>query len=123
MRNAYLRSVREALAIFLEKVRLGFSNRVLVCLFRLTSKRSVSHICHQVRVALMQDFVPNHVGFQQYRERPFLLNIKQRWLQNFLPMVQTKLLLLQMERTFSVKSRPIASSNGAHIVSTNADIL
>ena len=64
MRNAHLRSVREASAIFLAKVRLGFSNQVLACLFRLTSKQSVSHICHQVRVALMQDFVPNHVGFQ-----------------------------------------------------------
>ena len=72
MRNAYLRSVREALAIFLEKVRLGFSNRVLVCLFRLTSKRSVSHICHQVRVALMQDFVPNHVGFQHVSRETIL---------------------------------------------------
>ena len=64
MRNDRLRSVRVALAIFLAKLRLGLSNRVLACLFRLASKRSVSHICHQVRVVLMQDFVPNHVGFQ-----------------------------------------------------------
>ena len=64
MHNACLCSVREALAIFLVKIRLGLSNRVLACLFRLTSKRSLPHICHQVRVALMQDFVPNHVGFQ-----------------------------------------------------------
>ena len=66
---------------------------------------------------------PIMLDFSTCRERPFLLNIKQRWLQNFLPMVQTKLFLLRMERTFSVKSRPIASSSGAHIVSTNADIL
>ena len=72
MRNAYLRSVREALAIFLEKVRLGFSNRVLVCLFRLTSKRSVSHICHQVRVALMHDFVPSRVEFQHVSRKTIL---------------------------------------------------
>ena len=72
MRNARLRSVREALAIFLAKVRLGLSNRVLACLFRLTSKRSVSHICHQVRVALMQDFVLNHVEFQHVSRETIL---------------------------------------------------
>ncbi|CAM4751413.1 unnamed protein product [Rotaria magnacalcarata] len=53
MRNSRLRSVRVALAIFLEKIRLALSNRVLACVFRLASKRSVSRICHQVRVALM----------------------------------------------------------------------
>ena len=73
MRNARLRSALEALAIFLAKIRLGLSNRVLVCLFRLTSKRSVSHICHQVRVALMQDFVLNHVRFQQMSREAILV--------------------------------------------------
>jgi hypothetical protein len=72
MRNSRLRSVRVALAIFLAKMRLGLSNRVLSSLFRLTSKRSVSHICHQVRVALMQDFVPHHVGFQHVSRETIL---------------------------------------------------
>ncbi len=72
IRNSRLRSVRVALAIFLAKIRLGLSNRVLACLFRLTSKRSVSHICHQVRVALMQDFVPYHVGFQHVSRETIL---------------------------------------------------
>ncbi|CAF3771072.1 unnamed protein product [Rotaria socialis] len=64
MRNSRLRSVRVTLAIFLAKIRLALSNRVLACSFRLVSKRSVSRICHQVRVALMQDFVLYHVGFR-----------------------------------------------------------
>ncbi|CAF1231138.1 unnamed protein product [Rotaria magnacalcarata] len=64
MRNFRLRSVLVALAIFLAKIRRALSNRVIACVFRLASKRSVSRICHQVRVALMQDFVPYHVGFQ-----------------------------------------------------------
>ena len=72
MRNAHLRSVREALAIFLAKLCLGLSNRVFACLFRLTSKRSVSHICHQVRITLMQDFVPNHVAFQHVSRETIL---------------------------------------------------
>ena len=72
MRNARLHSVQVALAIFLAKLSLGLSNQVLACLFRLASKRSVSHTCHQVRVALMQDFVPNHVGFQHMSRETIL---------------------------------------------------
>ena len=64
MRNARLRSVRVALGLFLAKLCLGLSNRVLANLFRLVSKRNASDICHQVRIAFMQDFVPNHVDFQ-----------------------------------------------------------
>ncbi|CAM4783878.1 unnamed protein product [Rotaria magnacalcarata] len=72
MRNSGLRSVRMALAIFLAKIRLALSNRVLAWVFRLASKRSVSRICHQVRVALMQDFVPYHVGFQHVSRETIL---------------------------------------------------
>ena len=64
MRNSRVRSVRVALAVFLTKMRLGLSNSVLACLFQLKGKRAVSRICHQVRVALMNDFVPYHIGFQ-----------------------------------------------------------
>ena len=61
MHNARLLSVRVALSTFLAKLHFGLSNRARACLFRLASKRNVPHICHQVRVALMQDLVPNHV--------------------------------------------------------------
>jgi hypothetical protein len=64
MRNSYFRSVRVALALFLVKMRLGMSNRVLSSLFRLKSKRIVSRIVHQVAEALLKDFVPCHLGFQ-----------------------------------------------------------
>ncbi|CAF4590004.1 unnamed protein product, partial [Rotaria socialis] len=36
------------------------------------SKRSVSRICHQVRVALMQNFVPYHVGCQHVSREAIL---------------------------------------------------
>ena len=49
MNNSYIRSVRVALAVFLTKLRLGLSNRVLACLFHLKSKRTVSRVFHQVR--------------------------------------------------------------------------
>lgn len=64
MRNSQTRSVRVALAIFLTKMRLGLSNRVLAVLFHLKDKRAVSHIIRQVRQALMKDLVPLNLGFQ-----------------------------------------------------------
>jgi hypothetical protein len=64
MRNSQIRSVRVAVALFLMKMRLGLSNKVLAVLFHLDNKRVVSHIIGQVRKALMKDFVPLHLGFQ-----------------------------------------------------------
>lgn len=64
MRNSYTRSIRVALAVFLTKMRLGLSNRVLAVLFHLKDKRAVSHITRQVRQALIKDFVPLNLGFQ-----------------------------------------------------------
>lgn len=64
MRGSYIRSIRVALALFLVKMRLGLSNRVLSSLFRLNSKRIVSRIIHSVAEGLLKDFVPYHLGFQ-----------------------------------------------------------
>jgi hypothetical protein len=64
MRNSSIRSIRVAVAIFLMKMRLGLSNRVLAVLFHLKNKRVVSHIVGQVRTALIKNFVPFHLGFR-----------------------------------------------------------
>jgi hypothetical protein len=64
MRNTCVRSVRVALAVFLAKLRFGLSNSVLACLFQLKCKSTVSRICHQIRTALIKDFVPKYLGFQ-----------------------------------------------------------
>jgi len=69
-----VRSVKVALAVFLAKLRLGLSNRVLACLFHLKSKRTVSRIFHQVRVALMKSFVPMNLGFQHIPRDAVLSN-------------------------------------------------
>ena len=73
MRNSYVRSVRVALAVFLAKMRLGISNRVLATLFHLKNKRGASRIIHEVTDALLKDFVPYHLGFQHI-ERETVLN-------------------------------------------------
>ena len=64
MRNSDVRSVRVALAVFLARMRLGLSYRVLACLFHLTSKQTVCRVFHQVREALINNFVPLNLGFQ-----------------------------------------------------------
>lgn len=64
MRNSHIRSIRAAVALFLMKMRLGLSNRVLAVFFHLTDKRVACHIIDQARQALMKDFVPLHVGLQ-----------------------------------------------------------
>ncbi|CAM4837948.1 unnamed protein product [Rotaria magnacalcarata] len=50
--------------MFLAKLRLGLSNRVLAVLFNLENKRVVSRINNQVRKGLMEDFVPYHLGLK-----------------------------------------------------------
>lgn len=64
MRNSNVRSVRVALTVFLAKMRLALSSRVLACLFHLKSKRTVSRVVHQVREALMTNFVSLNLCFQ-----------------------------------------------------------
>ena len=64
MCNTRVSSVRVALAVFLVKLRLGLGNSVLVCLFQLKRKRTVSHICHQMRTTLIKDFVSKYLEFQ-----------------------------------------------------------
>ena len=64
MQNSRVRSIRVALAVFLVKMRLGVSNRVLGSIFRLKNKRAVSRIVHEVAEALSKDFVPYNLGFQ-----------------------------------------------------------
>ena len=63
MRNWSIRSVHVAIVVFLTKLRLGLSNRVLATLFHLDN-RVVSHIISQVRKALINDFVPYYLGLQ-----------------------------------------------------------
>ncbi|CAF4614113.1 unnamed protein product [Rotaria socialis] len=62
MRNSHTRSIRTAVAIFLAKMRLPLSNQLLAILFHIENKRNVSHIISQLRIALMKDFVPAHLG-------------------------------------------------------------
>jgi hypothetical protein len=74
MRGSNVRSIRVALAVFLAKMRLGLSNRVLASMFHMKSKRKVSHIFHQVRQALIKHFVPLNIGFHHISRDDVLSN-------------------------------------------------
>ena len=63
VKNSCHRSVRTAVGIYLCKIRLGLSNRLLTIMFELPDKRIVSRIINSARQALMESFVPYNLGF------------------------------------------------------------
>ncbi|CAF5196082.1 unnamed protein product, partial [Rotaria magnacalcarata] len=63
IRNSSNRSIRNALAILLCKLRLGLSLNILAVLFQLPDKKAVSRSLKTVRTALMTRFVPSNLGF------------------------------------------------------------
>ncbi|CAF3882825.1 unnamed protein product [Rotaria magnacalcarata] len=57
------RSIRTAVGIYLCKLRLGISNRLLACMFQIADKRTVSRIINSTRQAIVKSFVPDNLGF------------------------------------------------------------
>ncbi|CAM4955870.1 unnamed protein product [Rotaria socialis] len=57
------RSIRTAVGIYLCKLRLGISNRLLACMFQIADKRTVSRIINSARQAIVKSFVPDNLGF------------------------------------------------------------
>ena len=69
MRNSCNRSIRTAIGIYLCKLRLGLSNRLLACMFQLPDKRAVSRIIDSARQAILKDFVLYNLGFEHITRR------------------------------------------------------
>ena len=65
MRNSGNLSIRTAIGIYLCKLHLGVSNRLLACMFQLPDKKRVSRIIDSARQAIIKDFVPYNLGFGQ----------------------------------------------------------
>ncbi|CAF5204770.1 unnamed protein product, partial [Rotaria magnacalcarata] len=57
------RSIRSAVGIYLCKLRLDISNRILACMFQIADKRTVSRIINSARQAIVKSFVPDNLGF------------------------------------------------------------
>lgn len=57
------RSLRNAVGIFLTKLRLGVSNKVLTTIFQFSNPKAVSRTLAAVREAMLSHFVPHYLGF------------------------------------------------------------
>ncbi len=69
-----LRSPRAAIGLFLCKMRTGLSDNILATVFHIKSRRDVSRIVAQVRVAMMKDFVPYNLGFEHISRDEIIKN-------------------------------------------------
>ncbi len=69
LRNTQNRSARNAIACLLVKLRLRISHEVLATLFSFNDKRTVSHIIHRARKALVEYFVPHFLGFDHIKRK------------------------------------------------------
>ena len=63
IRNSSNRSIRTAIGIYLSKMHLGLSNRLLASMFLLSDKTNLSQIIDSARQALLTSFVPQNLGF------------------------------------------------------------
>lgn len=63
MRTSCNRSIRNAVGLFLTKLRLGISNKVLTTIFQFSNPKAVSRTLSAVREAMVSNFVPRYVGF------------------------------------------------------------
>lgn len=63
IRNSSNRSIRTCIGLYLCKLRLGLSNRLLAYMFHLPDKRTVSRIIDSARQAASTTFVAKHLGF------------------------------------------------------------
>ena len=57
------RSLRNAVGMFLTKLRLGVSNKVLTTIFQFSNPKAVSRTLAAVREAMLSHFVPYYLGF------------------------------------------------------------
>ncbi|CAF5013088.1 unnamed protein product, partial [Rotaria sp. Silwood1] len=72
IRNSTSRSIRNAIAILLCKLRLGLSNKLLAVLFQIPDKRAISRTLSSARAALMNKFVPENLGFNHVARREII---------------------------------------------------
>ncbi|CAF4512848.1 unnamed protein product [Rotaria socialis] len=62
LKNSATRSARSALAYVLMKLKLGLSDSVLTSMVGVNSKRQMSRIINEARVAVTKHFVPRYLG-------------------------------------------------------------
>ena len=72
LHNTINRSSRMAIGTLLMKLRLGLSHETLAVLLGFYDRKTVSNVLQSARVALMKDFVPQHLGFEHIFRRTLI---------------------------------------------------
>ena len=68
------RSFRNAVGLFLTKLRLGISNKVLTSIFQFANPQAVSRTLSTVRQAILSNFVPQYLGFNHISRQDVIHN-------------------------------------------------
>ena len=71
LRNTSTRSTRTCLAILFVKLRTGLSNNILTVLFSM-KKHQIRRSIHAAKAAMMNEYVPVHLGFQHMSHESFV---------------------------------------------------
>ncbi len=74
MKDSSNRSIRNALGLFLTKLRLGVSNKVLTTMFQFSNPMAVSRTLATVRQAMLSNFVPRYLGFSSISRQEVINN-------------------------------------------------
>ncbi|CAF2578622.1 unnamed protein product [Rotaria sp. Silwood2] len=74
MKNSSNRSIRNATGLFLTKIRLGLSNKVLTTIFQFSNAKAVSRTLASVRQAMLSNFVPCYLGFNHISREDVIYN-------------------------------------------------
>ena len=67
-------SLRNAVGLFLTKLRLGISNKVLTITFQFSNPKAVSRTITAVRQAILTHFVPYYLGFNHISRQEVINN-------------------------------------------------
>ncbi|XP_062613814.1 uncharacterized protein LOC134275560 [Saccostrea cucullata] len=71
LKNSSVRTIKTCVAILLTKLRTGLPNHLLGVIFSLT-KSQIQRCVHSARSCLMQEFVPQHIGFHHISHADFV---------------------------------------------------
>jgi hypothetical protein len=74
IKHSFNRSIRNALGLFLTKLRLGISNKVLTTIFQFSNPKAVSRTLSTVRQAMLSEFVPRYLGFDNISRQDVINN-------------------------------------------------
>jgi len=74
IKNSSNRSFRNAVVLFLTKLRLGIRNKVLTTIFQFSNPKAVARTLTAVRQAMLSHFVPHYLGFNHISRRNVINN-------------------------------------------------